>query len=84
MSVNNIELHEVDYPIQVLPEGRKFGVLTVKVNKSPITEQPILFVFSIDRTVSMDEFGGDTRGKSKLDYVKQTFANIMRFLAAPG
>jgi hypothetical protein len=84
MSVNNIELHEVDYPIQVLPEGRKFGVLTVKVDKTPMTEQPILFVFSIDRTASMDEFGGDTRGKSKLDYVKQTFANIMRFLAAQG
>jgi hypothetical protein len=82
MSVNNIELHEVDYPIQVLPEGHKFGVLTVKVNKSPMTEQPILFVFSIDRTASMNEFGGG--GKSKLDYVKQTFANIMRFLAAQG
>lgn len=85
MSVNNIELHEVDYPIQVLPEGRKFGVLTVKVDKSPMTEQPILFVFSIDCTGSMNECGGGgSRGKSKLDYVKQTFANIMRFLAAQG
>lgn len=75
----SIELHNTAIPIKVLPEDQTFGLLSVKLQKIPITKQPCFILFTIDRTASMDEPGG--KGMSKLQHLKYTFANMMRFLA---
>jgi hypothetical protein len=65
------------FPMEL--DGEKFGIFTVKMNKTEISTVPLFILFTIDKTGSMCEWTGNTRS-SKMDYVKQTFRNMICYL----
>lgn len=65
--------------IKIVNSDERFGILKLKLSKVPITQTPTLFVFSIDRSGSMNE--SDFRKPKKIEYVKQTLKNIINFLS---
>ena len=69
------------FPIVFLPEEKdeKFGILTIKTIKID-NKQPLYMLFTIDRTESMNECTS-TFGLSKLQQVKLTFINILKYLS---
>ena len=86
-SVNNIEnsfieIHNIaeKIPFNIIDEGEHFGVLTLKIAKTGITNKPLFILFTIDKTGSMNQSSGKKK-YTKLDYVKQTFKNMINYLA---
>jgi len=75
-----IEIHtdETCWPNDLLKDDESFGVLRVKIAKTKITKTPLFIVFTIDKTGSMNDY---ENGATKMDYVKQTFKNMMYFLS---
>ena len=81
-TINNIEfsgilIHSVDeMPFQVIntEQNEFFGVLNIKMNKIPLSTIPLFILFSIDKTASMHY--------PKLDFVKETFKQMARYLAS--
>jgi uncharacterized protein YegL len=71
------EFHDSDTTI--LGEETQFGILRLKTSKAQITKKPTFILFTIDNTGSMNENG--TRCSSKMDVVKQSFKNIVRYLS---
>uniref|UniRef100_A0A6C0JHN5 VWFA domain-containing protein n=1 Tax=viral metagenome TaxID=1070528 RepID=A0A6C0JHN5_9ZZZZ len=67
-------------PFPMAFENEKFGIFTVKMEKTDISTIPLFILFTIDKTGSMCEWNGDNRS-SKMDYVKQTFRNMISYLA---
>lgn len=75
-----IERTEQDnLPDCVREQGKNFALLKIKTKKIEMTKTPTFLLFSIDKTGSMHEYGGSTG--TKLDYVKFTFKNMIRYLA---
>jgi uncharacterized protein YegL len=77
-----IELHDdiTPFPFDNMGADETFGVMTLSVPKVEITQQPLFLFFTIDVTGSMSEretFGGS----KKIDYVIQTFKNMMIYLS---
>ena len=78
-----IELHDdikKPFPFDNMGADETFGVMTLSVPKVEITQQPLFLFFTIDVTGSMSEretFGGS----KKIDYVIQTFKNMMIYLS---
>jgi len=62
-------------------EDEMFGTLKLKMKKTNITQQPILLLFTIDKTASMREYASPQSTNTKMDYVIQTFKNILFYLA---
>lgn len=78
-----IELHDdikKPFPFQNMDAAETFGVMTLSVPKVEITEQPLFLFFTIDATGSMSERESLT-GSKKIDYVIQTFKNMMMYLS---
>jgi uncharacterized protein YegL len=82
----SIDFHSdlVKMPIEIFNgrgEGKKekFGIISLKLEKTEIIKNPIFILFSIDNTASMSETCKG--GFSKLHYLKQTFKNMIEFLA---
>jgi len=75
--MNNVS--DTDFDIFPEEPDMNFGILTLKTEKTRMSKTPILFKFDIDISSSMAEPGG--KGISKIDYVKNTFTNMMIFLA---
>ena len=78
-----IELNTVPMSdMNIFPEepDMHFGVLTLKTVKTKISKNPVLFKFDIDISSSMSEISGRSNN-SKMDYVKNTFTNMILFLA---
>lgn len=75
-----IEIHtdETCWPNDILKEDEYFGVLNIKIAKTRITNTPLFIAFTIDKTGSMNDF---ENGATKMDFVKQTFKNMMYFLS---
>jgi len=81
-TTNNIDysgiwMHRVDtmpFPVVNVDAGEQFGALFIKMKKIPLNKIPLFLLFSIDRTASMQY--------RKLDYVKETFKHMMRYLAS--
>ena len=69
----------VNIPQCVQEQANNFALLKVKTRKVEMTNSPTFLLFSIDKTGSMGEYGGNFG--SKLDYVKHTFKNMIRYLA---
>jgi hypothetical protein len=71
----------VKMPLEIFNEGgeEKFGIISLQLEKIEIIKNPIFILFSIDNTASMSETC--KRGFSKLHYLKQTFKNMIEFLA---
>lgn len=66
-------------PFPMASQDEKFGIFTIKMKKTEMTDVPLFILFTIDKTGSMCEFG-NTRS-SKMDYVKQTFRNMINYLS---
>lgn len=68
-----------DIKFDFLQEDEDFGIFELKTNETPITTKETLFLFSVDVTGSMNEiaYGKNT----KIDIVKQTFKNMIKYLA---
>ena len=78
-----IEFHtmaESEMGFDFIKQGEYFGVLRIKIKKTEITQTPILFLFTIDISGSMNEYDAE-KNSSKMDYVKQTFKNMLRFFS---
>ena len=77
-----IEIHNIAEPIpfNIITPDEHFGVLTIKMAKTDITKKPLFILFTIDKTGSMNQSGGK-KNYTKLDYVKQTFKNMVNYLA---
>ena len=83
----SIDFHSdiVKMPIEIFElegekeEKEKFGIISLQLEKTEIIKNPIFILFSIDNTASMSETC--KRGFSKLHYLKQTFKNMIEFLA---
>uniref|UniRef100_A0A6C0I602 VWFA domain-containing protein n=1 Tax=viral metagenome TaxID=1070528 RepID=A0A6C0I602_9ZZZZ len=78
----SIQRHTVatNIPLLAALVAEGFGILTIKTEPVPATRTPCFLLFSLDTTGSMDE-GTGAQGVSKLDYVKSTFRNMLRYLA---
>ena len=63
----------------VIGENEEFGVLKLKMKKTEITKEPTLFLFTVDKTGSMEE--RDTIGKTKIEIVIQTLVNVLHYLS---
>ena len=63
----------------IIEENEKFGIITLKINKTNIITIPTLFLFTIDTTGSMSEYAYKT--VSKLAVVKQTFRSMITYLS---
>ena len=50
-----IEIQDDTVDFEVLEENEQFGILNLKVKKTEITKTPTLFLFTIDKTGSMNE-----------------------------
>ena len=78
-----IELHDdikKTFPFQNMDANETFGVMTLSVPKVEITKQPLFLFFTVDVTGSMSERESLT-GSKKIDYVIQTFKNMMIYLS---
>jgi len=75
----NIHNHSNTIPFQMLKSDEHFGILTIKMAKTKITNQPLFLLFTIDITGSMQST--DQHNCTKLDYVKQTFTNMVYYLS---
>jgi uncharacterized protein YegL len=62
-------------------QPESFGTVTVNTVKSQITSSPVLLVFTIDISSSMSSPASTGIQITKLDYLKQTFINILHYLA---
>jgi uncharacterized protein YegL len=75
-----IERNEsLNFPECVREQSHNFALLKIKTKKISMTKNPTFLVFTIDKTGSMLDYGGPSG--SKLDYVKHTFKNMLRYLA---
>jgi Mg-chelatase subunit ChlD len=76
-----IHSNDVESPIKVFDadDGSDFGIINIKIKSIPITRQPLFLLFTIDRTGSMNEC--DIKMIRKIDQVKQTFKNLIRYLS---
>lgn len=76
-----VQIHKGEYPLSFqdlcIPEGSKFGIVINNVVECEMDSTPVLLCFTIDNSGSMNESGGRA---SKLEYVKQTAKNILRFI----
>jgi len=63
----------------VIGENEEFGVLKLKMKKMEITKQPTLFLFTVDKTGSMEEFGNIR--KTKMATAIQTLVNVLHYLS---
>lgn len=68
-----------DLPFPILYEGEKFGILDITMKKTDIVNTPLFLLFTIDKTGSMMEPGN--RYIPKMNFVKQTFKNMISYLA---
>jgi hypothetical protein len=78
----SIEIHNKNenYPFDnIIGNNEHFGILKIKMAKTNITTIPLFILFTIDNTGSMGERDGNKQ--IKMDYVKQTFRNMMRYLS---
>ena len=78
-----IELHDdikKPFPFQNMDATETFGVMTLSVPTVEITKQPLFLFFTVDVTGSMSERESLT-GSKKIDYVIQTFKNMMIYLS---
>jgi len=73
---HNIQTEPV---IKVTDEGETFGIIELKMKKTKITKTPLFLLFTVDVTGSMSEIVFKTT--SKMDFLKQTFINMIRYLA---
>jgi uncharacterized protein YegL len=74
-----IHTHSDGLTLNLLDEGEHFGILSMKMKKTKITERPTMILFSIDNTASMDEYAyGNT---TKMSVVIKTLKNIMTYLS---
>lgn len=76
-----IEFHNKlgDLPFPILYEGEQFGILDINMKKTDIEKTPLFLLFTIDKTGSMMEMGNGYL--PKMDFVKQTFKNMISYLA---
>jgi hypothetical protein len=58
-----------------------FGILKIKIAETEVTTTPIFILFTIDNTGSMQSNSGNFNRHSKMDYVKQTFKNMIHYLS---
>lgn len=74
-----IHTHNDGLDLGVLKEDEQFGILSLKMKKTAITEIPTMILFSIDNTASMEEkaYGNTT----KMEVVIKTLKNIMTYLS---
>jgi hypothetical protein len=66
-------------PFPILYEGEHFGILNINMEKTEISKTPLFLLFTIDKTGSMVMFNNNKA--SKIDYVKQTFKNMLSYLS---
>jgi uncharacterized protein YegL len=88
MSLNNFNIeqfialpHNVQSEpvIKVTDDDETFGIIKLKMKKTKITKTPLFMLFTIDVTGSMSEIV--FKSTSKMDFLKQTFINMIRYLA---
>jgi uncharacterized protein YegL len=65
--------------IKVTDDDETFGIIKLKMKKTKITKTPLFMLFTIDVTGSMSEVV--FKSTSKMDFLKQTFINMIRYLA---
>jgi hypothetical protein len=72
---SSIQIHS-DTPecgLRVTEDGEYFGILNVKPEKRDMSQNKKFILFTVDRTGSMSD--------GKMDYVKDTFKNMIKFIA---
>ena len=74
-----IHSHSDGLDLDLLKEDEQFGILSMKMKKTKITERPTMILFSVDNTASMEEkaYGNTT----KMEVVIKTLKNIMTYLS---
>jgi len=77
---SSIEIHNdsSSLPFLHLNNGEYFGILKLKMKKTEITKQPTFLNFTIDKSGSMNDISSGTK---KIDYVIQTFINMVNYFA---
>ena len=73
---SSIQIHSspAECLVTVVQETEQFGVLTVKPGATNLSQNTIFILFTVDRTGSMQQ------GR-KMKYVKDTFKNMIKFIA---
>jgi len=69
----------LDIPECIHEQSRNFALLKLKTKKVAMTKKPTFLLFTVDKTGSMQEYGGPSG--TKLSYVKHTFKNMIRYLS---
>lgn len=79
---SGLEFHVVNTTNETfdfIENNEDFGILTLKMKKVNITTIPLLIIFTIDNSGSMNET--DIKNTSKMEFVIQTFKNILYYLS---
>ena len=71
---SSIDIHDSFVACDIINIDSNFGLLNLEFSKTDVTKTPTFILFSVDVTGSMLENG-------KMEYVKQTFKNIIEFIA---
>jgi hypothetical protein len=71
---SSIDIHDSFVACDIINIDSNFGLLNLEFSKTGVTKTPTFILFSVDVTGSMLENG-------KMEYVKQTFKNIIEFIA---
>ena len=80
--VPSFELTDTVNSVENKDENKQwnFGILQLEMKEVPITKQPIFIEFDVDMSGSMIET--DKHRKSRMQYVHNTFENMIRFIAS--
>jgi len=69
----NVNVGQVPIPI----DEAKFGILNLKANSAPLSQEEHDFIFMVDRSGSMSDYCSD--GRSKMQYIVHTLKNMISY-----
>jgi len=80
---SDIFVHAADpTPIRVVEPDHKFGIVKLNMKKTQISKTPTFFLFTVDKTGSMNERASCCAGPStKMDFLIRTFNKMVTYLS---
>lgn len=80
---SDIFVHAADpTPIRVVEPDHKFGIVKLNMKKTQISKTPTFFLFTVDKTGSMNERASSCAGPStKMDFLINTFNKMVTYLS---
>lgn len=79
---SDIFVHAADpTPIRVVEPDHKFGIVKLNMKKTQISKTPTFFLFTVDKTGSMNERASCSGPSTKMDFLINTFNKMVTYLS---